>query len=133
MSEFVYKCTENAIHRLSFPDAQVANPVIDWERRELDFVVSSAFIEDLNNPRLGQLKVRIQGWDSMKMSTYNHVNASWKDADDILQNFPKDICEFEPFESGMNLRGFGRSTGCWTELKIAGNSTCIRLTQLPSK
>lgn len=108
--------------KLSFPDSTVTEMIIDKSLRTLKIKVDTAWLDNDGGITLNNGELMFFRYDTIECRSYNKIDEdfTWVKCQDIV--VLKDICEFQIADNKIFLRGFGRSSGFWTEIIIVNSS-----------
>lgn len=110
------------ITNLSFPDSTVKGMIIDKDLRTLKIKVDTAWLDNNGGITLNNGELMFFRYEAIECKSYNKINEdfTWVKCQDIV--VLKDICEFQIVGNKIILRGFGSSSGFWTEITIINSS-----------
>ena len=101
---------------VSFPDFEVEHFLVDIGQRRLEIKVSGAWLNGNHGGELGPVRLVIGDWDFLNCRSYDRSGDEW-----IAMPAPavlKDLCEAEYSHLQVCIRGFERTSGLWTEIKV---------------
>lgn len=116
---------------LSFPDEEIGVPVLDVLSRSLAFATTGALVSAARRTEVGPCVAVIEGWREVNGRLLDHENDRWLPNADWLADFPASVLELLARGDELTLRGFGRLTGAWTEVRFIGADTSVALTKTP--
>ena len=99
---------------LSFPDAEVKSINFNQVKKNVSFLIDSAFLDKDSGYDFGSGELMIWNWQQFSCKAYNFTTKEWNDSHEEL----KDIMEIEILPELIRLAGFGKQSGLWTEYKF---------------
>jgi len=105
---------------LSFPDQDVVGMRID---RENSIAVLSMTGAWLNGP-VGKGDLILSHWRALQQRRFASGKNLWLEIPHGSEEPLKDICEFIIDDDIICLRGFGKNSGEWIEMRFNGGQAC---------